>query len=619
MGRLRSSFGALTAVCAVVAMAAGGLAAPAGALTSTTQPTLTLNRLVRTSPFAGSSTTVRDNEDLAYVPSDDSMWMADDNGDAVYEFSRTTGALKQKVAQSTFSSSRQLGGSAQATAARDEDLEAVAYDRNADILYAFSGSTSSTPTVYRFLRDSSHKFQIDSWQALPSEWTGAGWRQADGKLYVADATAIRTYDYVSNSFGPSFSVSGLKTIYDVAFDPSTGDMLAVSKANKLFRVDMTTHAFTPGWAGLDLTKFGMLDTRGVEVVGEQVFVSDGYDYRSASDPMNHAVFVFDVAGPNSTPAPTAAFTASPTSGTVPLTVAFTDTSTGAPTSWAWNFGDSGTSTSQSPSHQYTAAGTYTATLTATNAGGSTSASKTITVSAAATQPTASFTASPTSGTPPLTVTFTDTSTGAPTSWAWEFGDGATSTTRSPSHQYTAVGSYVAKLTATNAQGSTSATRTITVSSAPPPPTTVPLDADSYFNTDSPTKNYGAYTVLKLHSPATAEYRPIVKFTLNGLAGKPTSVKLRLFVTDASVDAGSWFLVDNNWTETGVNWNNKPVVSGSPVASVTAPTVGQWVEIDVTNAITGNGTYSFEATSASTNTAIFSSREDPNAPQVVIVP
>ena len=41
----------------------------------------------------------------------------------------------------------------------------------------------------------------------------------------------------------------------------------------------------------------MLDTRGVEVIGEQLFISDGYDYRSASDPMNHAVFVYDVTGP----------------------------------------------------------------------------------------------------------------------------------------------------------------------------------------------------------------------------------------------------------------------------------------------------------------------------------
>ncbi|HEY8699878.1 MAG TPA: PKD domain-containing protein [Arthrobacter sp.] len=78
-------------------------------------------------------------------------------------------------------------------------------------------------------------------------------------------------------------------------------------------------------------------------------------------------------------APVAAFSASPTSGTAPLSVTFTDTSTGSPTSWSWTFGDGGTSTAQNPTHTYSAAGTYTAQLTASNSSGSTSASTTITV------------------------------------------------------------------------------------------------------------------------------------------------------------------------------------------------------------------------------------------------
>ncbi|MFY1642828.1 PKD domain-containing protein, partial [Methanoculleus bourgensis] len=46
-------------------------------------------------------------------------------------------------------------------------------------------------------------------------------------------------------------------------------------------------------------------------------------------------------------------------------------------------------------------------------------------------PTANFTANVTSGTAPLTLQFTDTSTGDPTTWFWDFGDGATSTERHP--------------------------------------------------------------------------------------------------------------------------------------------------------------------------------------------
>lgn len=77
--------------------------------------------------------------------------------------------------------------------------------------------------------------------------------------------------------------------------------------------------------------------------------------------------------------PTASFTAVPTNGQAPLTVQFTDTSTGSPTSWSWDFGDTGTSTAQNPSHTYSSAGTYTVKLTAANANGSGTATGTITV------------------------------------------------------------------------------------------------------------------------------------------------------------------------------------------------------------------------------------------------
>lgn len=71
------------------------------------------------------------------------------------------------------------------------------------------------------------------------------------------------------------------------------------------------------------------------------------------------------------------FTANPTSGTRPLVVQFTDTSTGSPTAWDWDFDNNGTidSTLQNPTWTYTSAGTYTVTLTVANAGGP--ASKTV--------------------------------------------------------------------------------------------------------------------------------------------------------------------------------------------------------------------------------------------------
>lgn len=73
--------------------------------------------------------------------------------------------------------------------------------------------------------------------------------------------------------------------------------------------------------------------------------------------------------------PVAAFSGSPLSGIVPLTVNFTDSSTGTIDTWTWNFGDTATSHDRNPSHQYTTPNTYTVTLTVSGPAGSDSETK----------------------------------------------------------------------------------------------------------------------------------------------------------------------------------------------------------------------------------------------------
>jgi len=74
-------------------------------------------------------------------------------------------------------------------------------------------------------------------------------------------------------------------------------------------------------------------------------------------------------------------------------------------------------------------------------------------------PKADFAASPTAGLPPLAVAFTDKSTGtSPLTYAWNFGDGGTSTNSNPTHTYSAAGVYTVILTVTNPFGSDTATK-----------------------------------------------------------------------------------------------------------------------------------------------------------------
>ena len=158
--------------------------------------------------------------------------------------------------------------------------------------------------------------------------------------------------------------------------------------------------------------------------------------------------------------PAADFSASATSGNAPLTVKFTDKSTGSPTAWKWSFGDgSALVTKYNPIHIYSKPGTYTVKETVSNAAGKDTEIKTnyITVKAAPIKPVAAFSASPTSGKAPLKVQFTDKSTNSPTSWKWSFGDGTYSTSKSPSHTYSKAGKYTVYLTATNKAGNNTKT------------------------------------------------------------------------------------------------------------------------------------------------------------------
>ncbi|WP_245859655.1 PKD domain-containing protein, partial [Methanosarcina spelaei] len=199
-------------------------------------------------------------------------------------------------------------------------------------------------------------------------------------------------------------------------------------------------------------------------------IGSGADYAPLISPIENYGNI-TVAAPQ---LPVADFDSNVTSGSVPLSVNFTDLSTNLPTSWAWDFDNDGKvdSTDQNPTYTYTAAGNYTVNLTVTNSVGSNSTVKTdyinVSESSTPTEPTpvAAFTADVTSGTAPLQVNFTDQSTGSPTSWLWDFGDGFNDTEQNVSHIYKSAGNYTVNLTVSNENGTNSTSALITVSEKP---------------------------------------------------------------------------------------------------------------------------------------------------------
>jgi PKD repeat protein len=575
----------------IVIAVVGFISAPVHALPNTSSPTLQLDRTIKTNPFTGSSTKMRDGEGSAYVPSDDSLWLVEDYTDQAYEVNRATGQLKRVITKSEFAAAPQLGGGGSAGTSRIDDLESMAYDPGSDTLYAFSGKccdSSVLPTAYRLTRGGDGKFHVESHQPLASgsDFTASAVRPADGKLYVGVNSSIRQYTYTTNTIGSSLSLSGVSGIYGMSFSSDSNDLLVVGTGAKLYRVNWSTRTVVSGWT-FTLTSFGLNDSRAVELINDQFYVLDGYDSRSSSDPLRYAVYVFNVLG-QGTP-PTASFTADTTSGTAPLAVQFTDTSTGSPTSWSWNFGDGGTSTQRNPSHTYTAAGTYSVSLTATNAGGSNTSTRTnyITVSTGTPPPTANFTADKTSGPAPLTVQFTDTSTGGPTAWSWDFGDGTTSTQQNPSHVYSA-GTYTVRLTASNAGGPNTATKTnyITATGVDTTPPETTIDSGPPATTSSSTATFTFHS----SEPGTftcdldgGGFAPCTSpQTYNGLAATTHTFQVRATdaanITDPTPATATWTVtqaaaqIRRETTSTTVNTTASTSITIAPPAGTVAGNV-----------------------------------------------
>lgn len=141
------------------------------------------------------------------------------------------------------------------------------------------------------------------------------------------------------------------------------------------------------------------------------------------------------------------------SGCAPLTVNFTNNSLYADAStYRWEFGaNQGTSNAVNPTYTYTEPGIYSVTLYASNILGR-EVSLTKGVIEVYETPTAQFAVNTNKVYIPGGKVFTDNRTLGATSYAWDFGDGQTSTLFEPIISYTTAGIYTITLKATSTNG-----------------------------------------------------------------------------------------------------------------------------------------------------------------------
>jgi len=251
--------------------------------------------------------------------------------------------------------------------------------------------------------------------------------------------------------------------------------------------------------------------------------------------------------PNGSSSPVAVLSASPTSGTSPLTVnfdaSFSSGTDGSILTYEWSFGDEEAGTGETVSHTYRHPGIYTAQLSVTDDDGNMdSTSRTITVTAAVgTPPSAGFTATPSSGEAPLAVTLNASASldpdGSITSYAWIFGDGGNGLGVTVTHTYTSAGTYYPLLCVTD---------------------------------DDDNQDYAAQTVHVLSSPS-ASNPPVASFTASPISGQaPLAVSFNASGSsdsDGSITSYAWTFGDGG-SSLGVTPSHTYNTAGTYTAQLT---------------------------------------------------
>ena len=210
-----------------------------------------------------------------------------------------------------------------------------------------------------------------------------------GNVYMYDSASHKKTQVTNSGNASQPAIYGKWIVYAVG-DPYQGNIYIyeISTAKKT-RITTSTMAFSPS------------------IYEDKIIYAD---LRNPEEPDARDIYLYNLSSTVQNP-PVAEFYANVTSGTVPLVVLFTETSTGGvPTSWLWDFGDGIDSKhAMNATHTFTKPGVYNVTLTVANEAGNSTVTKSNYITVTPPQaPVADFSTNVTSGTAPLTVLFAAT-------------------------------------------------------------------------------------------------------------------------------------------------------------------------------------------------------------------
>ncbi len=195
------------------------------------------------------------------------------------------------------------------------------------------------------------------------------------------------------------------------------------------------------------------------------------------------------------------------------------------------------------------------------------------------------------------------------------------TASSPSYTYSGLNcgsSYTLAVEAFDAAGNISGRPTLTASTAPcgPSSATFTAVADAYVVGGTSNQNHGTASTLRV-KPSSPTETSYLKFNVSGLSGAVQSATLRVNALSGLNWGFDAYTTSSSWTETALTYQNAPA-RATKLGSFPSGNLTGWISLDVTPAITADGTYSFALVGTYWQEISLSAREaGATAPQLVI--
>jgi acid phosphatase type 7 len=143
-------------------------------------------------------------------------------------------------------------------------------------------------------------------------------------------------------------------------------------------------------------------------------------------------------------------------------------------------------------------------------------------------------------------------------------------------------------------------------------------ADARVEEANPGANFGTSTNIRADGGSDPDVDTYLTFSVTGVTGPVQGAKLRLYAGSGTANGPAVYTAPTTWSETGVTWSTRPPRTSGAQDDNATIAASSWVEWNVTPFVGGNGTFSFDVATDSSDGIDFRSRESTSLrPELVL--